>query len=149
KAMYKKLGFKDFIHNRYIVYMSLFVIFSMMAATFVDYSFYNVTSIQMKAESLAEFLSSFEAVIIVFSFLIQALATDRIQAVYGMKVSLLVSPILIALFTASALGLGYVFGFSSDDNFFVIFFMAIAASKLFIKSLKEGLDNPTFKLYLL
>ncbi len=149
KAIYKKLNVKDFLNNRYIVYMSLFVIFSMMAATFVEYSFFNVTTLQMEAENLAGFLSSFEAVIIVFSFLIQALATDRIQAIYGMRVSLLISPILIGLFTAIALALGFLFGFSADKDFFIIFFLAIAASKLFIKSLKEGLDSPTFKLYLL
>lgn len=149
RVIYKKLGLKEFIQNRYIVYMSLFVIFSMMAATFVDYSFFNVTTLQMEAENLAGFLSSFEALAIVFSFLIQAIATDRIQAVYGMRGSLLVSPILIGLFTATALGLGFAFGYTPEDSFFVIFFMAIAASKLFIKSLKEGLDSPTFKLYLL
>lgn len=149
KAMSRKLSARDFIHNRYILYMSLFVIFSMMAMTFVDYSFFNVTTLQMKAEQLASFLSSFEALIVVFCFLIQVLATDRIQAIYGMRVSLLVSPVLIGIFTVAALALGFFFGYSPEDSFFVIFFMAIAASKLFIKSLKEGLENPTLKLYLL
>lgn len=149
KLMYKKLNIRDFVNNRYILYMSLFVIFSMMAATFVDYSFFNVTTLQMEAESLAEFLSSFEAVVVVFCFLIQVIATDKIQAIYGMRVALLVSPVLIGIFTVAALGLGFLFGYSPEDNFFVIFFMAIAVSKLLIKSLKEALDNQTFKLYLL
>lgn len=149
KSLYKKLSIKDFIHNRYILYMSLFVIFSMMAATFVDYSFFNVTTLQMEANYLAQFLSAFEGLIVIFCILIQVLATDRIQAMYGMRVSLLVSPVLIGLFTLAALGLGFAFGYDPEHQFFVVFFMAIAASKLFIKSLKEGLDNPTFKLYLL
>lgn len=149
KSLYKKLGFRDFLHNRYILYMSLFIIFSMMAITFVDYSFFNVTTLQMDAESLASFISYFEGTVVVFCFLFQVLATDYIQSTYGMRVSLLVSPILIGFFTLASLGLGRFFGYSPEDNYFVIFFMGIAVSKLLIKSLKEALDNPTFKLYLL
>lgn len=149
KAVYKKLNIKDFVQNRYILYMSLFIIFSMMALTFVDYSFFNVTTLQMDTESLANFISLFEGTIVVFCFLFQVLATDKIQSEYGMRVSLLVSPVLIGFFTLAALLLGLIFGYSPTDNYFVIFFMAIAVSKLLIRSLKEALDNPTFKLYLL
>ena len=149
KTLYKKLNFREFISNKYIVFMSLFIIFSMMAITFVDYSFFNVTTLQMDTKSLANFISYFEGTVVVFCFLFQVLATDYIQSVYGMRVSLLVSPVLIGFFTLAALGLGAGFGYSHEDNYFVIFFMAIAISKLLIKSLKEALDNPTFKLYLL
>lgn len=149
RSLYKKLGFKDFIHNSYILYMSLFIILSMMAITFVDYSFLNVTTLQMDTDSLANFISYFEGTVVVFCFLFQVLATDYIQSTYGMRVSLLVTPALIELFTIAALAVGFAFGYSPADNYFVIFFMAIALSKLLIKSLKEALDNPTFKLYLL
>jgi hypothetical protein len=149
KAMYRKLAIADFIHNRYILYMSLFIILSMMAITFVDYSFFNVTTLQMDSDELANFISYFEGTVVVFCFLFQVLATDRIQSIYGMRVSLLVSPVLVGTFTVAALGLGSLFGYAPKDNLFVIFFMAIAVSKLFIKSMKEALDNPTFKLYLL
>ena len=149
KTLYKKLLAKDFFHNRYILYMSLFVILSMTAMTFVDYSFFNVTTLQMKPDELANFISYFEGLIVVFSFLFQVLATDRIQAMYGMRVSLLVSPVLIGFFTVFALGVGFIFGYSPANSFFVIFFMSILVSKLFMRSLKESLDNPTFKLYLL
>ena len=149
KIIYKKLSIKEFIQNRYIVYMSLFIIFSMMAITFVDYSFFNVTTLQMDTESLANFISYFEGTIVVFCFLFQVLATDRIQSIYGMRISLLVSPVLIGFFTLAALLLGLAFGYDPRDNYFVIFFMMIAVSKLFIRSLKEALDNPTLKLYLL
>lgn len=149
KALYKKLSIKEFTQNRYIVYMSFFIIFSMMAITFVDYSFFNVTTLQMDTQSLAGFISYFEGTIVVFCFLFQVLATDRIQSIYGMRISLLVSPVLIGFFTVAALLLGLAFGYSPADNYFVIFFMMIAVSKLFIRSLKEALDNPTLKLYLL
>jgi AAA family ATP:ADP antiporter len=149
KALYKKLEMKDFIKNRYIMYMSLFVIFSMTAITFVDFSFLNVATLYFDSDRLANFISLFEGTIVIFSFLFDVLATDKVNSEYGMRVSLLANPILLGLFTAAALILGLVFGYSQGDTYFVVFFMTIALSKLFIRSLKEALDNPTFKLYLL
>lgn len=149
RAIYKKVGINDFIKNRYLIYMSLFVIASMMAANFVDYSFLNVTTQYLDEDILPKFISLFEGTIVVFGFLFQVLATDRIIKEYGIRVSMLINPVLIALFTVCALLLGAIFGYSPTDHFFVVFFLIIAVSKLFIRSLKDSLDNPTFKLYLL
>ena len=151
KLIYKKLTLRDFIHNKYILYMSLFVVVSMIAINFVDYSFLNVTTLFYKndTDKLANFIASFEGTIVIFGFLFQTFATDRIIQQYGMRVSLLVNPVIIALFTIAALSLGYVFGYSPEENLFVVFFLIIAVSKLLVRSLKDSLDNPTFKLYLL
>ena len=150
KAIYQKLRFNDFRQNRYIFYMSLFVVASMMALNFVDYSFLNVTTLFFTdQERLGSFISYFEGTIVVFCFLFQTVATDRIIQEYGMRVAILINPLLIGLFTLAAIGLGLVFGYSPANNLFVIFFLMIAVSKLFIRSLKDSLDNPSFKLYLL
>ncbi|MFZ6012735.1 MAG: hypothetical protein ACOYXT_20485 [Bacteroidota bacterium] len=149
KLIFKKLVISDFVQNRYIRYMSLFIIVSMVAISFLDYSFLNVTTLYMEPKLLANFIAYFEATIVIFSFLFDFFASDRILKDYGMKVALLINPTLILLFTVSAVVLGFVFGYTPEDNLFVIFFMIIAVSKLFIRSLKEALDNPTFKLYLL
>lgn len=149
KQLYKKLGIKDFIKSRYIVYMSIFVIVSMIAMDFVNYSFLNVTNLRFKANELATFLSLFEMTIVIFGFLFETLAADRIMHQYGMRISLLVTPVLLMLFTTAALFAGVIFGDSPKDSLFLVFFIAIAMSKLFASSLKESLDQPTFKLYLL
>jgi len=44
---------------------------------------------------------------------------------------------------------GLAIGFTDQAENFVWFFLAIAASKLFIDALKDALDGPTFKLYFL
>jgi hypothetical protein len=149
RKMYKKLELVDFIKNRYIMYMSLFIIFSMIAVNFVDYSFLNVTTLFMDKERLANFISLFEGTVVIFSFLVDVFATDRLNSEYGTRASLLINPLLIGAFTVAALVLGLIFGYSPADSYFVVYFMIIAMSKLFIRSLKEAIDNPTFKLYLL
>jgi hypothetical protein len=149
KRIYKKLVLKDFFQNRYIIYMSLFVVVSMIAMNFVDYSFLNVSTLFFDNEKLATFLSYFEMTVVIFGFLFETLAADRITREYGMRISLLINPVLIFGFTIAALGLGITFGYTPADKFFVAFFIAIAMSKLFISSMKESMDEPTFKLYLL
>jgi ATP:ADP antiporter, AAA family len=151
KRLYKKLDVKDFVQNRYIMYMSIFVVVSFIAMNFVDYSFLNVISIQFegKPERLANFISLFEGTIIVFGFLVENLGTDRIIEEYGMRVAMIINPILIFAFTAAALTIGLSFGYTAENSAFAIFFLMISVSKLFVRSLKDSLDNPTFKLYLL
>jgi AAA family ATP:ADP antiporter len=149
KKSHRKIGIVEFSKIPYLLYLSLFVIVSVMALNFVDYSFLNVTTARFDEDRLASFISYFEMTIIIFSMAFQSLATDKLIKDYGLLVSILITPMLIGLFTLIALLVGSFFGYSPSDNFFVIFFLMIAISKLLIKSLKEALDNPTFKLYLL
>lgn len=146
----KKLSIGQFIGNRYILTMSIFIIVSMVALRFVDFSFYNATTIQFEEKSLPTFLSLFEATVVVFSFLFSTFATDRINQDYGLRVSLLINPLLLILFTGSALALGTFFGYdlnTGEGSTIIFFFIAVAMSKLFINSLRDAIDNPTFKFY--
>lgn len=149
KKMYKKLEMADFVRNKYILYMSLFIIFSMVAINFVDYAFLSAATLSMDPTSLANFISLFEGTIVIFTFLMDVFVTDRLIGQYGMRVTLLINPLLISVLTLTALAIGLLFGYAPTDSSFVIYFLIIAMSKLFIRSLKEAVDNPTFKLYLL
>ncbi len=149
----KKVKSQSFIKifgNKYTRWMTLFVIVSLIAVTFIDYSFLTVTNIQWTtvAEKGA-FLAKFEATVVIFSFLFQTFVTDWLIENYGLKVSLLVNPLLAIGLTAIALLVGLIMGFTQETGNFVWFFLAIAASKLFIDALKDALDGPTFKLYFL
>jgi hypothetical protein len=104
----------------------------------------------MDKESLATFIAYFEMSIVIFALLFDLFAVDRIIKEYGMRVSLLINPILIGFFMASAVIIGLVFDSSTKASaFFIGYFIIIAISKLFIKSIKETMDETSFKLYLL
>ncbi|MEO7991840.1 MAG: hypothetical protein ABI663_19960 [Chryseolinea sp.] len=151
KLQYKKLTVKEFFQGRYILFMSLFVIFSTIAVSFVNYSFLKVAPlVYTDPEALTKFISYFELTIVVFGFLFDVFATDRVLEAYGMRVALLVSPVLLGFFTITALILGSIFGYTPEGNsLFIFFFIIIAVTRLFASSLKDALDNPTFKFYLL
>ncbi len=148
---HNKLNVISFLKNKYIVSMSVFIIISMTALRFVDYSFYNVTINQFTEDpaGLPYFLSFFEALIVIFAFLFGTWGTDWISQNYGLRVSLLINPIIIILFTVLALTAGLTYGYEplKAGSGVIFFFITVSMSKLFINSLRDAVDAPIFKFY--
>jgi hypothetical protein len=148
KEVRQATEFRNMFKSKYIVYLSLFLLMSMAAFVFVDYSFMNVTEQQYPDEKqLASFLGVFEGSIMILSLLIQTFVNERILSMYGMKTSMLILPLILAIFTGLALFAGYFFGFSLSSSSFIWFFLFIALSKLFVTTLREATENPVFKLF--
>jgi ATP:ADP antiporter, AAA family len=143
-------GFLYFFQNRYLFLMVLFVTLCMISVSFLDYSFYTVAGDYfINDQDLAIFLSFFDGTIVIFSFGFQTFVTDKIISDYGLKVSLLINPVLLAIFAVVATAIGASLGFEKGSDQIIFFFVAIAGSKLFIDSLRDALDGPSFKLYFL
>lgn len=150
ESEHKKLGLFKLLTNKYVVFLSLFLIVSLSALRFVDYSFFNVSTERFTTEEdLGLFLSLFEGTIVIFSFAFTTWATDRLQQDYGLRISLIINPLLLLAFTILAGVLGFTNGFIRAEvgESSVYFFIAIAMSKLFINSLRDALDTPVFKNY--
>lgn len=139
--------FKDFVKNRYIKFMALFVVFSMFTAFFVQYSFLCVTNEQYPEEAeLAKYLGFFTGSMMIFTLLIKTFVYGKLIKTYGLKVSLLLSSVLILLFTGLAILSGLVSGYTVASAGFVYFFLFISLSKLFNKTIKDAIEVPSFKL---
>ncbi len=142
--------YKTLYKDKYLLLMSSFIIISVVGVFFIDYSFLSVVAVQFpETKDLANFLSIFSGTIVIFIFLFQTFITSRIITEYGLRTSLLVTPLLLGFFTVLAVALATIFGYTLSSPAFILFFLAIAMSKLFTKSLKEALDTPVFKLYFL
>ncbi len=147
---HKKLDVVSFLKNKYIISMSIFIIISMTALRFVDYSFFNVTIAQFSdnPDGLPYFLSFFEATIVIFGFLFGTFGTDWVSQNYGLRVSLLINPLIIILFTVLALSAGLTYGYDPKmGSGVVFFFITVSMSKLFINALRDAIDAPIFKFY--
>ncbi len=147
----RTMPLKKLFTNNYTRLMTAFVVISLMCVTFIDYSFLNVINLQWETEAeKASFLANFEATVVIFSFLFQTFVTDWIIENYGLKTSLIINPVLALILAGAAIFTGFFMGFQPGEGVDLIwFFLAIAAAKLFIDSLKDALDGPTFKLYFL
>lgn len=148
----KPVKFIDLFRNRYLRMLSLFLIFSMGSAVFANYVFLSATETMYPDEAeLRNFLSFFGGFIMIVSFLIQSFLNDIIIGKYGLKVSLMVMPFILIIFTLGAIGTGHIFGYEVKDKegFYVFFFVFSALGRLFTASLKDTLENPAFKLFFL
>ena len=64
-----------------------------------------------------------------------------------LRTCLAISPILVAAFTAIAITIGMFMGYTPESvSGFLIFFMLLALSRLFSKSLKDSIESPSFKV---
>ncbi len=146
----KEITIPELGKNRYLFLLSSFIIVSMIVVTFIDFSFANViTARYTDQNALTSFIGFFEGTVIIFSFLLQTLVTDRIIHLYGLRISLLVNPILIVVIITASVAIGVFLGYTPENSYFLFFFIAIAGAKLFIASIKDAIDSPTFKLYFL
>ena len=143
--------FAKILKDRYVILLSVFITVSVIVYKFVDYSFLQVTPMQFPDEQLRlTFLSVFNGGIMILSFLIQTFVNDRIIMNYGLKVSLLVLPTILMVFTFAAIITGSIFGYTQGaESKFIYFFLCISLSKLFATSVRDALENPAFKLFFL
>ncbi len=146
----EKVNFFSLMKDNYLRLLSIFLIFSMGAAVFVDYTFLSATETMYPDEKdLANFLSFFSGTVIVVSFLIQSFINDIIIGKFGLKVALMTMPLILILFTLGAIIVGHIFGYETKSNEFIMFFVLTAVGKLFTAALKDALESPAFKLFFL
>jgi AAA family ATP:ADP antiporter len=147
KSSEKRSGLSIFREDSYIRIMGIFIALSVMTAFFVQYSFMAVTREQYPLEEdMARFLGFFTGSMMVFTLLLKVLVFSYIVKNYGLKTCLAVSPFIVAGFTAIAIGVGMFMGFTPASGGFILFFLLLALSRLFSKSLKDSIESPSFKV---
>jgi hypothetical protein len=148
-----KVSYLDLFTNKYLRLLSIFLIFSMGASVFANYTFIAATETwytidgQMQDRQLSDFLSFFSAAIIILSFVIQSFLNDFIIGKFGLKVALMTMPFILAIFTIGAVVSGHIFTYNVRTEEYILFFLFTASAKLFTDSLKDALENPAFKLF--
>jgi len=136
-----------FRSDSYIRVMSIFIALSVMTAFFVMYSFMAVTREQYPSEEdMARFLGLFTGSMMIFTLLIKLLVFSYLIRNYGLRTCLAISPLLVAAFTLIAVIIGMLMGFTPATSGFMLFFMLLALSRLFSKSLKDSIESPSFKV---
>jgi hypothetical protein len=140
-------NFRLFRENRYFSTMGLFVALSVATAFFVQYSFMAVTRAQYPLEAdMARFLGLFTGSMMIFTLLVKLLAFSYIIRNYGLKTCLAITPVIVGGLTLIAILLGTLMGFATASSGFLLFFLLLALSRLFSKSLKDSIESPSFKV---
>ncbi|OFX83941.1 MAG: hypothetical protein A2W99_03715 [Bacteroidetes bacterium GWF2_33_16] len=135
------------LKDKYIFNMSVFVVMSMLAAFFIQYSFLSVTKDNYPDhDNLTEFLGAFTGSLLLFTFLFKTFVYSKLMKTYGLKVSIIVSAFLLGIFTVAAVMVGTFAGYTSATAGFIFFFLIISLSRLFSKALKDAVEAPSFKI---
>ena len=143
----KSSSFLDTLRIPYVRTMSLFVVFSMLVAFFVHYLFLSVASERFdRPDEMAKFFGYLMGTLTFVSVLIKTFVYGPLMKTYGLKISLLISPVVMLIITASASFVGSFFGFSLESGTFTFFFLLISLSKFFQKALKDSIEGPVLKL---
>jgi len=137
-----------FRQDPYTRTMAIFIALSVVTAFFVQYSFMAVTREQYPSEEdMARFLGIFTGSMMIFTLLVKLLVFSYLIRNYGLKTCLAISPILVAVFTAIAIAIGILMGYTPEaQSGFLIFFLLLALSRLFSKALKDSIESPSFKV---
>jgi ATP:ADP antiporter, AAA family len=136
--------------DRYIILLSSFLLISMMMFVFSQYSFQQLVKEQYpKERELTNFNSFFTGAVYGISLIMQTFVNNRIISNYGLRISLFILPIVMALFASFSFLTGTFFGFEKDlaPTGFIYFFLFVALSRLFNWTLRDSLENPVFKLF--
>ena len=147
KKVKNSVSWFQIMKDKYLSSLSLFVIFSMVGAFFIWYSWMAVAKDYFpSSEERLNYIGIFIAIVMVFTLLIKTFVFSKIMKTYGLKVSLLVLPLLLIAFTVIASLIGSAFGYTSAAGNFALFFLVVNLSRLFSQSIKLSIEAPAMKL---
>ncbi|HEY8402511.1 MAG TPA: cyclic nucleotide-binding domain-containing protein [Cytophagaceae bacterium] len=140
-------NYKKLIRQPYILILALFSLFSAITFFIVDYTYLKFANMQYAdMHSRLSFLAGFAAGMIGLSFALQMIG-KWINEKYGYLVTLMVLPVLVALFAAIYGVLGTVEGYDKDHSTFFFLFMLVCISKLLSYSLYRSVEFSTFRFF--
>ncbi|MDX9697015.1 MAG: hypothetical protein RBT49_14585 [Bacteroidales bacterium] len=143
----EQMRLPQLLKDRYVLYMAVFIVMSMLATFFIQYSFLSVTKDNYPdPDNLTEFLGAFTGSLLLFTFLFKTFVYSKLMKTYGLKLSIMISSFLIGIFTIAAILIGTFMGYTAITAGFIFFFLIISLSRLFSKALKDAVEAPSFKL---
>ncbi len=142
----------EMFKDRYVVLLATFITFSVFAYLLVENSYLTSLTVQYPdtpqgQRELSQFLGMFNGAILILSFVFQTFFNDRIIADYGLKVSLMILPVIMGLVTLLIIATSFLLDFNVGSGDYYVFFVFIAISKLIITFLRDALENPTYKIF--
>ena len=144
---HSETGLKVFLNKKYIRLLGIFFALSVAVLFFVQYSFMAVTRVRYPSEfALARFLGFFEGSMMILALIINVFLFSRIIKRQGTEIALAISPVLIGLFTIVAIALGSTGEISGGTPGFLVFFLIMAFSRIFSRSMNISVERPALNI---
>ena len=135
------------LQNRLYRMIIVVTIFSVITAFFVQYSFLAVTRIHYPSmEAMAHFFGLFTGVVMVFALITRFFGFPFLVRNFKLQATILLYPLMIAVLTIATVATGYITGNDPSTAVITGFFILLALSRLFSRSLKEAVELPSAKI---
>ncbi len=159
-------GFRQLFSNKYIRLLAQLSLVSVIILQFMEFSFFSAGLEAYKEVSadgrvyvndidLAKFLAGYGTVLTLFNMIFQLVGADRIIHTIGVKLSLFILPVLLGIFSILTALVGGFFGDTKYDTLlginetFILFFIFVCLSKIFLQTCIESFEEPIYKNFFL
>ncbi len=133
--------------HRYTALMASFVVVGVAISVLLHYQFLSVSQNRFQGGSqLIEFLGLFFGIAVLLAWLMKRFLFNWIKSKFGIKMTLLLMPVLLLLLTIPAAIFGESYGYGGEIQLFAYFFLLVVLSNLFSRSMKESLEHPSMNL---
>lgn len=149
KMVMKETRFRSIVKDRYSRLLGFFIIVSMGMFILNQYLFQTVLNEQYPDQrELTNFLAYFNGIIYLLSLVMQTFLNEKILSNYGIRISLLILPIVVGVLSLITFFTGFFIGYdiTISPSGFIFFFLTVAMLRLFNAVLRDSLENPIFKL---
>ena len=160
------MDFKHLINNKYIRLLAQFSLLSITLLQFMEFSFFSAGieaykevdangKVYINDIDLAKFLAGYGTVLTLFNMLFQLIGASRLVGMVGSKLSLFILPVLLGFFSLATVFIGLIFGDAKYDTMlginetFILFFIFICLSKIFLQTCINSFEEPIFKHFFL
>ncbi|MVN91238.1 hypothetical protein [Mucilaginibacter aquatilis] len=127
--------------NRYFLFIFILALFPLFATFYVDFIFLGQVKIQfVNAKVISGLISVFMGSMSVAEFILKTFVSGRVMTKYGLLLSLLLLPVLLAFSTTLAAVLGTFYGTVG------LFFSFIILSRLFVRVVRTLFFDPSFQI---
>lgn len=143
----------NLIKNKYVRLLGFMFLLAVLATLFVEYSFLSASSTAFDdVKDLTYFLGFYGGGLTILSFAMQIFVGDKVIDKFGVRICLVVLPVVVALFCLMAAVVGNFWGITLDhvtSQGTIFFFVFVAASKLFLSVSKDTFEDPILKNFFL
>ncbi len=148
KSVIKEAAIQRVVTEPYTKLLSIFLVISMVLLILGQFTFQELIKVQYTDQTdLTNFLAFFNAAIFGLSFIMQTFVNDRITGNYGIRVALMLLPVIVGFFAICAGFVGSFYGYTPEmTDKFQLFFLFVALTRLFNNMIRDSLEAPMFKL---
>lgn len=157
---------KQLFNNKYIRLLAQLSLVSVIILQFMEFSFFSAGleayrevsddgRVYINDIDLANFLAGYGTVLTLFNMIFQLVGADRIINTIGVKLSLFILPVLLGIFSILTALVGGFFGDTKYDALlgvnetFILFFIFVCLSKIFLQTCVESFEEPIYKNFFL